>query len=598
MAQRQAFRITDFRGGLNPDQNAHTLADNEAVEVLNFRLDKDGSLVSRNGYDNYLSLTHSADLVAIGRWSDGKVDPTTELLAMDDAGKLLKWNPVGPAIDTLLDTGVASNVRGQFLQVENKVLYVNGAQAPIWYDGTTAAPLGVAAPSAAPTVAVVAPGAGGITGDYQYVYTYYDSTYGWESNPSSASATAVATNDDIEVGVVASTDPEVDQIKIYRTTDGGATFLYLATISNATTTYTDNGTDTLTAIEVSYLNGTPEDFEHIAYHKGYLFGSIGDTLYWSNALDIHGWSALNSTDVPFEGTDEIVALVSHQDTLLIFGSKNVLTLAGNSGNWTLIRQDVSLGALSHTAIVEVFGQVLFLTREGIYTFPGFSLFAPKLTRQISSLNENGLSSASLIHVPDQKSIWLALNDQVWVITLPNQTLSRYNFYGSYFLGGGEDGLSYPIWIQATNYTDTSRTKLMQYGGYDDEGADITVSWKSKIFQLANPEATKFFRRLGAFASSGSGASVTITINDQENPPYSVSLSSAAAGAAESVWGTAVWDTALWSFEGLAYFIGALPAQTLIGRTFQVAINADVNVRTEIIPPITFQYREANRFLGV
>ena len=597
MAQKQAFRITDFRGGLNPDQNAHQIADNEAASIKNFRLDQDGSLVSRNGYDHYLSLTAANDILTIGRWSDGKIDPTAEVLGMDDAGNLLRWNAVGPALDTILATGTARTKRGEFVPVTDKVIYCDGEDTPIWYNGTTAAPLGLAAPSAAPALTAINSGTGALSGTYQYVYTYYDTGEGWESNPSD-SASVSPVDADVTVDVVASTDTGVDQISIYRTVAGGSIFLFLGTTTNTTGTYTDDGTDTLIALAVDYRNTPPLDYERMAYHKGYMFGAIGNTLYWSNSLNIHGWPSFNSTDIPFEGNDEIVALVSHQDTLVIFGTKNIITVAGAGGNWTLIRQDVSLGALSHTAVTEVMGQLLFLSHDGLYLFPQMQKFAPKLARSIATTAEIGHSSASLVYISEQNAVWLSLNNQTWVITLPSQAISLYNFYMYYPLQGGTDEFEFPIWVGAENYTDTSRLILMQYGGYDDDGSDILISWKSKIFQLANPEFTKFFRRIGAFATSGATATVTITINDQANPPYTVALASAGETENPSVYGTAVFGTDSWSFEGLSYLIAALPAVQLHGRTFQISINGSVSSRTELIPPVTFQYREANRFLGL
>ena len=70
MAQRQAFRIVDFSGGYNPDQEPHNIADNEAAYIKNIRLDKKNSLVSRHGYSKFQGLTHTANLMAVGRWSD------------------------------------------------------------------------------------------------------------------------------------------------------------------------------------------------------------------------------------------------------------------------------------------------------------------------------------------------------------------------------------------------------------------------------------------------------------------------------------------------------------------------------------------------
>jgi hypothetical protein len=79
------------------------------------------------------------------------------------------------------------------------------------------------------------------------------------------------------------------------------------------------------------------------------------------------------------------------------------------------------------------------------------------------------------------------------------------------------------------------------------------------------------------------------------------------GTQVALWDAANWaddldpvlsaNPLVWTAEGLAYFIGALPAQRLRGHTMQVTITAEVEDETEVVSPITFEYREANRFLG-
>lgn len=93
---------------------------------------------------------------------------------------------------------------------------------------TTIAEWGVDAPTVAPTLST---GAGsGLTGAYNSRYTYAIESDGilvLESNPSPVAASPITLSDDsLTVSFTAPSDPAVTHIRIYRTTTGGATYLF------------------------------------------------------------------------------------------------------------------------------------------------------------------------------------------------------------------------------------------------------------------------------------------------------------------------------------------------------------------------------------
>lgn len=576
-------------GGLNPDQSELLIADNEAAEILNFRIDKVGSLVSRQGYQRYVSLAESDNIVALGRWRDGNPSPAFKVVVATDGGLLRTVNSSTNDYTTVY-SGLTTSAEGMFLPIEQFLVYANGADQPVAYDGATATELGITGPAAAPGTALAGTG---LTGTFGYRYTYFSTTYGWESNPSPAVSVSPA-DDTVTLTLVAATHPYADRIRIYRTTDGGATYLYLDDIASNLTTYADDGSVTLSAVAVEEDNDIPLDYENIAFHKGFAFGSIGKTLYWSKATRIDAWPILNSTDVPFEGNDTIVALKSFQDTLLIFGNNNTVILAGDSGNWVLIRQDVDIGCASRKAIVDVEDTLVFLSYQAIHSFPGFQQVAPKLTRTICQATSPCRRTAAMVYVPEERSIWLSMNDRTWTIHLLNGGIGRYGFYAFQFLRGGEDGYSLPLWIDSDDGPTGNKNYVNEYGGVTDLGANIPLRWRSKVFQLQNPEFTKFIRRIGAYGTTGTEAAITVTMTDRSRQ-HTVSLASAGV-LNPSEWDFE-WDTDSWASEGYTYFIGSLPAQTLIGRLFQVTIDAEVSSETEILAPLSFEYRESDRFLG-
>lgn len=588
MARREVFRITDFSGGWNPDQSPSLIADNEAADIQNFRIDKIGSLVSRRGTERFLDVANSSNILALGRWLDPINPHSGQIILANSGGQLQRVNLGTDTYDTLYSGLDGAAETHQFLPLRQSLIYANGSDVPIRYNGVAARPLGLDVPPTAPGLAEGS--SPGLTGVYGYTYTYVKDDTGLETNASPITY-ITATDDRVIITVPAPVSPNVDRVRIYRTLVGGAVPLFLVELTLPTLTYDDGAADsTLTGNIAAPFDHLPPPvaFDHIAYHQGYMFGAKGDTIYWSRPLEEDYWPFENSTQVPFDGNDVIKAIKSHQDTLLIFGHHNIVLLAGSGGQWQLARQDVALGTASYHAFADVDGTLVFLSHEALHTFPGVQQFAPKLSRIIGGLDSQELHHASLCYVPEERSVILSLPNMTYSVHLVNQGITKYTIRTPQWLQGGVNGDGRPLFI------DKDLRYVNLYDGETDLGQPISVAWQSKQFQLTNPEFVKFFRRIGAYATTGSETVVSVVISDQSNS-YPVTLVSQ-QGQDPSLWDVMGWDN-LWSPEGVSYFIASLPAQTLIGRLFQVRVSSEVTRQTEITPPFSFQYREADRFLG-
>lgn len=91
-----------------------------------------------------------------------------------------------------------------------------------------------------------------------------------------------------------STNPQVDQVWIFRTADGGSTPLYLIGIPNNTGggawTYADQNSDQVLDFELQGAqngdnNGPVAGFLPDCFHLGRVFGHVGNTLYYSAGAD-------------------------------------------------------------------------------------------------------------------------------------------------------------------------------------------------------------------------------------------------------------------------------------------------------------------------
>lgn len=130
--------------------------------------------------------------------------------------------------------------------------------------------------------------AGNPNGTYKYKITFV--TAEGESLPSTASNTIVVVNKKIIVTVPLNMDPtrEVISRKIYRTINGGADYLYLATIpDNVTTTYLDDVADGDLGALAPTVNTTGQTagetkailtFDGASFTAIYVKGTVGDKV--------------------------------------------------------------------------------------------------------------------------------------------------------------------------------------------------------------------------------------------------------------------------------------------------------------------------------
>ncbi|HEX8838462.1 MAG TPA: hypothetical protein VF748_16080 [Candidatus Acidoferrum sp.] len=148
-----------------------------------------------------------------------------------------------------------------------------------------------------PTVSVSgAAGSMTATAGYQYVFCYGNSRTGHIGSPSPPSAsTGVFTNKaSVTVNVTASTDPQVNQIRVFRTTDGGGgTYFELPTspFANTTTGITDNSADTLLQITsiapTATFNDPPTPIRGLVYFSGRIWGFTGTKVWFTGLEEIN-----------------------------------------------------------------------------------------------------------------------------------------------------------------------------------------------------------------------------------------------------------------------------------------------------------------------
>lgn len=205
--------------------------------------------------------------------------------------------------------------------------------------------LGGSAPAAAATLA--SGGAGALTGAYRYVYTYRDSTTGWESSPSAVSSTFTASAQQIGLSGLSTTPDRdgVDKKRIYRTNlTGEEPFYYVTEIAVATTTYTDNAADSTLGVEAPDSgdhDAPPTDTYIGAAHLGRFWIASGNALYYSKEFD----GSLN--ELEYYSTDRV-----------IYFSQTITGLASTRSGGLMVFQPPGFGIYEITGRTESTFQLL------------------------------------------------------------------------------------------------------------------------------------------------------------------------------------------------------------------------------------------------
>ena len=149
-----------------------------------------------------------------------------------------------------------------------------------------------------PTVVVNA-GAGtfSATQGYQYLFVFGNSNDNNISNPTPASlSTGVFTSKlRVEITLTASTDPQVNQIRVFRTTDTGTGAIFFelpnSPFPNTSATVFDTAADNTLQVAQAVIVGTlnfsppPPGLVNIEWYAGRLWGSVGNLLYFSAGPD-------------------------------------------------------------------------------------------------------------------------------------------------------------------------------------------------------------------------------------------------------------------------------------------------------------------------
>lgn len=405
-------------GGERTDKALTDFKDYDAVIAKNVRFDKLGRFRTRKGGEKY---------------NDTQMGSATSILGLHhfkygvSGSQLIEcWNQYiykdNGITRTQIKDGQDTSAYYSFVNFDDFCWINNGVNAMLKYDGTTVTNACLTAPVIG-TFAVADSGfAGNVNGSVYYIVTFRVSSTGQESN-SFALASAPSVNVALKkvdlTDIPVSTDSQVDQRRIYRTTDGGSVYdaQLLTTINdNVTTTYTDDTADVNLGALISLDHDTAPIMQKVVVHRnrGFGFEKNSSTLFFSIVNNLWYWPQgqvdLSITQklyylyVSPDDGDCITNVVSYGENLLVFKNNSRFVLRGfDETDFQVdpIVDDERVGCVSFRAAKVAGGACYFMDSSGIYitdgsaTMPVSALdgfFDPDNTNTEEKINKSYLSN--------------------------------------------------------------------------------------------------------------------------------------------------------------------------------------------------------------
>lgn len=225
--------------------------------------------------------------------------------------------------------------------------------------------------------------------DIRYCYTYYNANDGTESAPSPFTAPVkvgeyVNGGEDQETSndyilysyatikdIIASDDPQVTHIRIYRMGGGITTFSLVMQIPNISSQVLDNTPSANLGNGITTIGyQVPPKVNYIATAYGMLFGCNENILYFSDENVPTNWNPLNY--IVFD--DNIVGIGCIQSGILVFTRYRTYIIAGNSAT-TFYKQLLldNIGCLSAGSILTNGSECIWQSDDGLYMYSNVGL---------------------------------------------------------------------------------------------------------------------------------------------------------------------------------------------------------------------------------
>jgi len=481
--------------------------------------------------------------------------------------------------------------KGSIAKYGKHMMYVDGSNGNYKYDGTNWLKLGIAAPGAAPTVAVNA-AAGNLNGTYiyRYVYVYKNGSLGYESESrwSEYSAEVVPANEQVDVDVVASTDSQVTNIRIYRISSVSVEWRMVVELANTTATYTDNIAEDSLGDEINYpYEGEPLDkdlnpvmLDGIIQWRDRLWGWDESYLYFTREGYPEKWINDTTTLVqPFNIApstgEKIVAAIPFKNLIVVFTDDDMFLVTGDAEPFRVIDYRNNLGCVAPRSPAVCDGRLFWLSKDGVQAWDGVGkpVWISEPIDTDYEGNGRGLLDTPVVmlhgavgnYVISDNAYWLSVpfaggasNTRTFTFDLKVAGVTRLSAWNVNNFGYVDAVVSPDRDFYTGEY---SNDYILELTGTQDKGTDVTAFLETRHTDYGSDMLDKEFYELDATGYTSGDPIEFQTIVDLGAITDPVFLTSGGAK-----WGTAIWGTSKWGGVPILRYTNSYP-QEICGTTF-------------------------------
>ncbi len=491
-------------------------------------------------------------------------------------------------------TGLDPNAEVYFVYDRNLVAVYDGVHVPKKsVDGGTWTQFGITPPAAPSLSAPVASGSLVATHVYEVATTYVNSALAFESDGSPRSTTIplVAPNLTVRVAVVASSDPQVDKVRVYArdVTAGESVLRRYSEVSNANQNVDITANTWSSALELPTDHGVaPAGRFAVVWRNRWWTADAVETnrLYFSQVFLPQAQPGLFYIDLPFERGDRITALIPLGDTLVVFGQTRVYLVIGQTSLDFEVRPSAGAvdGAFGPRACCVVEQGIVHAGSSGVLIFDGAS------DRLLSEDIDPGWRDAvqvgaavdtartALVYYPPRKEIHVTVSRLYplgttgeWVLDLTRTRQESFSAWtastrdvAGYVLWGGSEtvGSNTNRLLGWTRGTGELTEELV---GTSANGSDLTCEYRGPSLVPAPRKMARFITLELEYQPAAGLLGGEVTVDE-----VSVSSFTIPPATDASLWGTGVWGTFVWGSAGRRYISFDLPLEAE-GRSIGIAL---------------------------
>ena len=347
--------------GVNLRKDALTLAEGDLARAINADFQsKPGVLLRRRGRTPDFLTPLGGAVRAIARHNARRYHLAGNQWYREQTSILSGLDTT--AVQTMAPYQLANEVAPQtYFAAQSGMRRDTGSVVHTW---------GIAAPTAAP--AVVAGAAGGLTGEYRAAYSYARvSAQGLvvESNLSPQSALVTLAAQQLDITTVASTDPQVTNIRLYRTLERGALLFIDRFIVNVSGPVPSVIADTALGAVAADGHNPPPLANWVAEFQGAFFlcqAIRPDYLWYSRRFEVEYWPPENFLQIG-SPSDPLQCAVPQVGFLGVFSRQTKYRVFGNhTSGFAYLEALNTRGTPAPQAVLATSRGTLFWARDGIW----------------------------------------------------------------------------------------------------------------------------------------------------------------------------------------------------------------------------------------